>query len=114
AHGDLAAKLAVEAGVDSIEHGSFLTEATLRLMKQKGVYLVPTRTAVYWVEKEAATYPPVIAAKARAAYAAHATMLKLALKIGVPIAFGTDAGVFPHGMNAKEFSLVVEQGMAPD
>ena len=47
----LAARLAIEAGVDSIEHGSFLTEATLKLMKQKGVYLVPTRTAVYWVDK---------------------------------------------------------------
>jgi imidazolonepropionase-like amidohydrolase len=113
-HGDLAAKLAVEAGVDSIEHGSFLTEATLRLMKQKGVYLVPTRMAVYWIEKEAATYPPVIAAKARAAAAAHGSMLKMAIKLGVPIAFGTDAGVYPHGMNAHEFALMVEQGMAPD
>ena len=50
-HGDVAAKLAIEAGVDSIEHGSFLTDATLQLMKQKGVYLVPTRMAVYWVEQ---------------------------------------------------------------
>ena len=113
-HGDLAAKMAVEAGVDSIEHGSFLSEATLRLMKQKGVYLVPTRMALYWVEREAATYPPVIAAKARAAAAAHGSMLKMAIKIGVPIAFGTDAGVFPHGMNGKEFALMVEQGMAPE
>jgi len=113
AHGDLAAKLAVEAGVDSIEHGSFLTEATLKLMKQKGVYLVPTRMAVYWIEKEAATYPPKIQAKARAAAAAHGSMLKMAIKLGVPIAFGTDAGVFPHGMNAHEFALMVEQGMAP-
>jgi imidazolonepropionase-like amidohydrolase len=114
AHGDLAAKLAVEAGVDSIEHGSFLTEATLKLMKQKGVYLVPTRMAVYWIEKEAATYPPKIQAKARAAAAAHGSMLKMAIKLGVPIAFGTDAGVFPHGMNAHEFALMVEQGMAPE
>ena len=114
AHGDLAAKLAVEAGVDSIEHGSFLTEATLKLMKQKGVYLVPTRMAVYWVEKEAATYPPKIAEKARAAAAAHGSMLKMAIKLGVPIAFGTDAGVYPHGMNAHEFALLVEQGMAPE
>src|ERR1044072_5869719 len=67
AHGDLAAKLAVEAGIDSIEHGSFLTEATLKLMKQKGVYLVPTRMAVYWVDKEAAPSPPKIQEKARAA-----------------------------------------------
>jgi imidazolonepropionase-like amidohydrolase len=114
AHGDLAAKLAVEAGVDSIEHGSFLSEATLKLMKQKGVYLVPTRMAVYWIEKESATYPPKIAEKARAAAAAHGSMLKMAIKLGVPIAFGTDAGVFPHGMNAHEFALMVEQGMAPE
>jgi imidazolonepropionase-like amidohydrolase len=114
AHGDLAAKLAVEAGVDSIEHGSFLTEATLKLMKQKGVYLVPTRMAVYWIDREAATYPPKIQEKARAAAAAHGAMLKMAIKLGVPIAFGTDAGVYPHGMNAHEFALLVEQGMAPE
>jgi imidazolonepropionase-like amidohydrolase len=113
-HGDLAAKLAIEAGVDSIEHGSFLTEATLKLMKQKGVYLVPTRMAVYWIEREAATYPPKIQEKARAAAAAHGAMLKMAIKLGVPIAFGTDAGVYPHGMNAHEFALMVEQGMAPE
>ena len=82
-------------------------------MKQKGVYLVPTRTAVYWVNKSADTYPPKIAAKARAAYAAHDTMFKNALKIGVPIAFGTDAGVYPHGMNAMEFGLMTEVGMSP-
>jgi imidazolonepropionase-like amidohydrolase len=113
AHGDLAAKLAIEAGVDSIEHGSFLTEATLKLMKQKGTYLVPTRLAVYWVNKSADTYPPKIAEKARAAYAAHAAMFRNALKIGVPIAFGTDAGVYPHGMNAMEFGLMTDLGMSP-
>src|SRR5207237_865926 len=52
-HGDAAARIAIEAGVDSIEHGSFLTEDTLKLMKAKGVYLVPTRMAVYWVSKQA-------------------------------------------------------------
>ena len=113
AHGDVAARLAVEAGVDSIEHGSFLTDATLQLMKQKGVYLVPTRLAVYWIEQQAYSYPPVIAAKARAAAAAHGDMFKRALKIGVPIAFGTDSGVSPHGMNAKEFALLTELGMQP-
>jgi imidazolonepropionase-like amidohydrolase len=113
AHGDLAARLAVEAGVDSIEHGSFLTEPTLKLMKQKGVYLVPTRTAVFWVNKSADTYPPQIAAKARAAWAAHGDMFKTALRVGVPIAFGTDAGVFPHGMNAMEFGLMTDLGMSP-
>jgi imidazolonepropionase-like amidohydrolase len=112
-HGDAAARLAIEAGVDSIEHGSFLTEDTLKLMKAKGVYLVPTRMAVYWVNKMVDTYPPQIAAKARAAYAAHGTMFKAALRLGVPIALGTDAGVYPHGMNAMEFGLMTELGMNP-
>jgi imidazolonepropionase-like amidohydrolase len=113
AHGDLAARRAIDAGVDSIEHGSFLTESTLRLMKAKGVYLVPTRMALYWVNKEADTYPPQIAAKARAAYAAHADMFKTALRVGVPIAFGTDSGVSTHGLNAMEFGLMTELGMSP-
>ena len=113
AHGDLAARLAIEAGVDSIEHGSFLTESTLKLMKAKGVYLVPTRLAVYWTNKEANNYPPQIAAKARAASAAHGDMFKTALRLGVPIAFGTDSGVSPHGLNAMEFGLMTELGMPP-
>jgi imidazolonepropionase-like amidohydrolase len=113
AHGDLAAKLAVEAGIDSIEHGSFLTESTLKLMKAKGVYLVPTRMAVYWTNKGADNYPPQIAAKARAAAAAHEKMFRTALQVGVPIAFGTDSGVSPHGKNAMEFGLMTDLGMAP-
>jgi imidazolonepropionase-like amidohydrolase len=112
-HGDEAARLAIEAGIDSIEHGSFLTEETLQLMKKKGVYLVPTRLAVYWVNKQADTYPPKIAEKARAAAAAHDKTFKAALRIGVPIALGTDSGVSPHGMNGKEFALMVELGMQP-
>jgi imidazolonepropionase-like amidohydrolase len=113
AHGDLAAKLAVEAGVDSIEHGSFVQPATLQLMKQKGVYLVPTRMTQLWVLKKADSYPPRIAAKARAAGAAHEAMFRNALKIGVPMAFGTDAAVFPHGLNAQEFGDYVDLGMSP-
>jgi imidazolonepropionase-like amidohydrolase len=112
-HGDAAARLAIEAGVDSIEHGTFLTEGTLKLMKAKGVYLVPTRMAAEWVRKMADTYPPQIAAKARAAAAAHESMFKSALRIGVPIALGTDAGVYPHGMNAMEFGLMTDLGMSP-
>jgi imidazolonepropionase-like amidohydrolase len=112
-HGDAAARLAIEAGVDSIEHGSFLTEDTLKLMKAKGVYLVPTRITVEWVLKKVDTYPPPIAAKARAAAAAHGNMLKTALRVGVPIALGTDAGVYPHGMNGQEFGLYVNFGMSP-
>lgn len=113
AHGDIAARQAVEAGIDSIEHGSFLTEKTLQLMKQKGVYLVPTRLALYWTSKQIDTYPPAIADKARAAARSHGDMVKMALRIGVPIAFGTDSGVSPHGMNAKEFALMTELGMSP-
>jgi imidazolonepropionase-like amidohydrolase len=112
-HGDAAARLALAAGVDSIEHGSFLTEDTLKLMKSKGVYLVPTRMAVYWTSKVADTFPPNIAAKARAAAAAHDHMFKAALRVGVPIALGTDAGVFPHGMNGMEFGLMTDLGMSP-
>jgi imidazolonepropionase-like amidohydrolase len=114
-HGDSAARAAIAAGVDSIEHGSFLTEDTLKLMKAKGVYLVPTHMALYWSDKEvqAGNYPPQIAAKARAASAAHDAMFKNALRIGVPIALGTDAGVYPHGMNAMEFGLMTARGMSP-
>lgn len=112
-HGDAASRLAVEAGVDSIEHASFLSDETLQLMKSKGTYLVPTRLAVFWVNQEAAGFPPAIAEKARAAWSAHEKMFKSALRIGVPIAFGTDSGVSPHGMNAREFALMVEIGMSP-
>lgn len=112
-HGDAAAKLAVEAGVDSIEHGSFLTASTLQLMKQKGTYLVPTRMTQVWVVDKADSYPAKIGAKARAAGAAHTKMFKEALRIGVPIALGTDAAVYPHGMNAQEFGDMVDLGMTP-
>jgi imidazolonepropionase-like amidohydrolase len=112
AHGDLAAKLAVEAGVDSIEHGTFLTEQTMKLMKARGVHLVPTRLANYWIEKQADSYPPRISAKARAAAAAHAAMFRTAIRVGVPIVFGSDSGVSTHGINAKEFSLMTDLGMS--
>lgn len=112
-HGDAAARLAIEAGVDSIEHGSFLRPDTLELMKRKGVYLVPTRTTLLWTESKLATYPPKIAAKAKAAYEAHEAMLRNAIRIGTPIALGTDAAVFPHGRNGREFGDYVAVGMAP-
>lgn len=112
-HGDLAARLAVEAGVDSIEHGSFLSADTLKLMKAKGVYLVPTRMTQVWVNDKADTYPPKIGDKARVAAKAHTVMFKQALQIGVPIAFGTDAAVYPHGLNAQEFGDMVDIGMSP-
>jgi imidazolonepropionase-like amidohydrolase len=112
-HGDAAARLAVEAGVDSIEHASFLTDDTLKLMKSKGTYLVPTRLAVFWVNQEAEGFPPAIAEKSRAAWNAHERMMRSAMQLGVPLAYGTDSGVSPHGMNGKEFVLLTQLGMSP-
>jgi imidazolonepropionase-like amidohydrolase len=112
-HGDQAAKMAVAAGVDSIEHGSFLQDDTLRLMKQKGVYLVPTLFAGFWVGEKADHFPPAIAVKARAAAAQMQSMFQHAAKIGVKVAFGTDSAVEPHGLDAQEFSLMVKNGFTP-
>jgi len=113
AHGDLAARAAVKAGIDSIEHGSFLTDETLALMKTKGTFLVPTCLAGEWTGGKTERFPPAIAAKARAAKTAHDEMFRRAVKSGVKIAFGTDSGVSPHGLNAEEFGLMVEGGMTP-
>jgi imidazolonepropionase-like amidohydrolase len=112
-HGDAAARMAVEAGVDSIEHASFLTDDTLKLMKSQGAYLVPTRLAVFWVNQKAAGFPPAIAEKSRAAWNAHERTMHAAMKIGVRLAYGTDSGVSPHGMNGKEFKLLTQLGMSP-
>lgn len=112
-HGDEAARIAVAAGVDSIEHGSFLSDDTLRKMKAKGVYLVPTLFAGFWVGEKADRFPPPIAVKARAAAAQMQAMFQRAVKIGVKIAFGTDSAVEPHGLDAQEFALMVKNGMTP-
>jgi imidazolonepropionase-like amidohydrolase len=112
-HGDTAAKMAIAAGVDSIEHGSFLKDDTLQEMKKKHVYLVATLFAGAWVGEHADEYPPAIAVKARAAAAQSQTMFQHAAKIGVPLAMGTDAGVEPHGLNAREFSLMTKNGLPP-
>ena len=111
-HGDAAAKIAVAAGVDSIEHGSFLKADTLALMKQKGTYLVPTLFAGEWVGTHSEKFPPAIAAKARAASSAMKAMFREAVKQGVKVALGTDAGVEPHGRNAREFELMAEGGFS--
>ncbi|HTY40362.1 MAG TPA: amidohydrolase family protein [Thermoanaerobaculia bacterium] len=113
AHGDLAARAAVKAGIDSIEHGSFLTDDTLALMKSKGTFLVPTCLAGQWTGGKLDRFPPEVAAKAKAAFEAHDDMFRRALKSGVRIAFGTDSAVSPHGLNAREFGLMVDLGMSP-
>jgi imidazolonepropionase-like amidohydrolase len=112
-HGDQAAKEAIEAGVDSIEHGSFMKPETLTLMKNKGTYLTPTLMATEWILSKIDNYPPALQAKAKAAGAARSDMFRNAVKMGVKISFGTDAAVFPHGQNAKEFKLMVDLGLQP-
>jgi imidazolonepropionase-like amidohydrolase len=112
-HGDQAALEAIEAGVDSIEHGSFLKPETLARMKSKGIFLTPTLMATEWIMSKLENYPPALQAKAKAAAAARSEMFRNAVKLGVKISFGTDAAVFPHGQNAKEFKLMVDLGMTP-
>ena len=112
-HGDQAAREAIEAGVDSIEHGSFMGPETLTMMKKKGTFLTPTLMATEWIMGKIDNYPAALQAKAKAAAAARSEMFRNAVKIGVKISFGTDAAVYPHGQNAKEFKLMVDLGMAP-
>ncbi len=112
-HGDQAAREAINAGVDSIEHGSFLKSDTLTLMKSKGTFLTPTLLATEYIMPRITAYPEAVQAKARAAAAARSEMFRNAVKLGVKISFGTDAAVFPHGQNAKEFALMTGLGMQP-
>jgi imidazolonepropionase-like amidohydrolase len=112
AHGTEGIKIAVRAGVSSIEHGSFLDDEGARLMKERGTFLVPTLSAAEGVEKAAKTgvLKGLRAEKALAAAAAVRHAIKLAVANKVPIALGTDAGVVPHGSNAHEFVLMVQWG----
>jgi imidazolonepropionase-like amidohydrolase len=112
AHGTDGIKLATDAGVASIDHGSFLDVEGARLMAQRGTFLVPTMMAAEAVLRaaDAGTMPPYIAEKARAAGAAMQNATKIARAAGVQIALGTDAGVGRHGQNGHEFTLMVEWG----
>jgi len=117
AHGAEGAKRAIRAGIDSIEHGTFLDDEALDMMKERGTYLVPTLMAHVGVEERLAAdpgIPPAIQAKARAAIAAVENTMHRAIAKGVKIAFGTDAAVYPHGRNAGEFYQLVKVGMKPE
>lgn len=116
AHGKEGMKRAIKAGVQTIEHGSFMDKEAADLMKQYNTYLVPTLSAGRYVEQQALIpnyYPPVILPKIKSTMKVLDGTLEMVIKENVPIAFGTDAGVFPHGENAKEFIYMVEVGWSP-
>ncbi|NNM77215.1 amidohydrolase family protein [Sphingomonas sp. ID1715] len=115
AHGKSGIDLALKAGVDSIEHGSYLDEETFRLFKQTGAYLVPTMHAFESVIRQgrAGERPPASAAKAEQVAKVVKDAHRRAFASGIKVAFGTDSGVGPHGTNALEFTYMTQVGMPP-
>lgn len=116
AHGAEGMKRAVLAGVDSIEHGTYMTDEIIGLMKERGTYWVPTNMAGEWVAKkaeEAGYFPEIVRPKAAAIGPVMAATFAKGYAAGVKIAFGTDSGVSAHGDNAREFELMVAGGMPP-
>ena len=114
AHGTEGMKRAVVGGVDSIEHGTYMTDEVIALMKKHGTWYVPTISAGHFVAenaKQPGYYPEIVRPKALAVGPQIQKTFAKAYAAGVKIAFGTDAGVFPHGDNAREFELMVEAGM---
>ncbi len=114
AHGAEGIRRAVVGGVDSIEHGTFMNEADMKLMKEHGTWYVPTIIAGKYVEEKAnipGYYPAQVAEKAKMVGPIIQATAGKAYKAGVKIAFGTDAAVYPHGQNAKEFKYMVDAGM---
>jgi imidazolonepropionase-like amidohydrolase len=114
AHGDEGMQRAIIGGVKTIEHGTYMSDATMELMKKHNVYLVPTITAGKEVEEKAKVdgyYPAIVVPKALTVGPQIQGTFAKAYKRGVGIAFGTDAGVFKHGNNGKEFRYMVEAGM---
>jgi imidazolonepropionase-like amidohydrolase len=115
AHSALAIKDAVRAGVDSIEHGIFLDEEGIQLMKEHKTFLVPTSYPLFWFEENAPqmNLPPWVREKAAIIIPAAKKNMATAFKSGVRVALGTDAGVYPHGQNGGEFWAMVNLGMSP-
>ena len=111
AHGAEGAKRAIRAGIDSVEHGTFLDDEALRMMRERGTYLVPTLAVRTGIAES--KFPPLVQQKADLAVKAQDAMVRRALAMGVKIALGTDAAVYPHGNNALEFVLMSNDGMTP-
>ena len=115
AHGAQGILWASQAGVDSIEHGSYIDDAAIAEMKKDGTYLVPTLYLADWFleHAEQVHVPPEMIAKGRTVMAAARKNVAHAFASGVKVAFGTDAAVYPHGLNAHEFAVMVKLGMSP-
>ena len=116
AHGAEGIKRAVRGGVDTIEHGTFMDDEGMKLMKERGTFYVPTLSAGRWVYDQAQDpnfFPPIVRPKALSVGPQIQNTFAKAYKSGVRILFGTDTGVSKHGENAKEFRLMVEGGMPP-
>lgn len=115
AHGAQGIAWAAEAGVDSIEHGSYIDENGIRIMKEHGTYLVPTQYLADWMRDNAARIglPAMYAEKMKTVTAAMRQNVTKAIKAGVKIALGTDAAVYPHGLNAHEFEVYTRLGLTP-
>jgi imidazolonepropionase-like amidohydrolase len=116
AHSSEGAKRAIRAGIDSIEHGTFLDDEALEMMQSRGTVLVPTLMAIQGYReriKNGNNLPAPIMAKGRAAIASMRSTISRAIAKGVIIGLGTDASVYPHGRNAEEFGQLVEMGMKP-
>ena len=115
AHGAEGIRWAAEAGVDSIEHGSYIDDAGIAVMKEHGTYLVPTLYLGDWMIDNAGLtrLPPPLLAKAREVIPAARKNISHAFASGVKVAFGTDAAVYPHGLNAHEFAVMVRLGLTP-
>jgi imidazolonepropionase-like amidohydrolase len=115
AHGAEGIRWAAEAGVDSIEHGSYIDDAGIAAMKEHGTYLVPTLYLGDWMMENAEQthMPPPLMAKAREVIPAARKNIAHAFTSGVKVAFGTDAAVYPHGLNGREFAVMVKLGLTP-
>jgi imidazolonepropionase-like amidohydrolase len=115
AHGAQGIAWAAEAGVDSIEHGSYIDDEAIRIMKEHGTYLVPTQYLADWMKENATRIglPAMYSEKMKSVTGVSRQNVTKAIHAGVKIAFGTDAAVYPHGLNAHEFAVYVQMGMTP-
>lgn len=115
AHGAEGIRWSSEAGVDSVEHGSYIDDAAIAMMKERGTYLVPTLYLADWFLENAERnrVAPFFVAKAKTVFPIARRNITKAFASGVKVAFGTDAAVYPHGLNAREFAVMVKLGMSP-